>query len=300
MAPAVPYLVTSPSQSTSPAFNLSTLGALPPQQRLLLSGCASCFGELTLPLAHFYERHLAPLPERFWRHTSDDGRALLDALVGASGAHRTGFIAALSRYQLLLEQIRAGTRQRMPKHQLNALYAQANQAWQSLNRQFRSDLQHLAGEARSRRGTVWTDPQRAINIATSGRSSAPIQLTNTADARAIVRFAGGLKHAGSGIVVIDAGVRTTNVISDYKAGKDWQRRAAIETAALGASTAAAATAANAAIAATTIVLGATPVGWVIAIGIGIGAAYLASKYTNDVVTQQTADLYDRKGWFSGW
>lgn len=38
----------------------------------------------------------------------------------------------------------------------------------------------------------------------------------------------------------------------------------------------------------------------IAIGIGIGAAYLASKYTNDVVTQQTADLYDRKGWFSGW
>ena len=82
--------------------------------------------------------------------------------------------------------------------------------------------------------------------------------------------------------------------ADFEQGKDWQKTAVVQTAGLSMGFLAGAAAAKAVTAAViTIGLTATPVGWVIAIGIGIGATYLAAS-TMDSFGQKVAEsIYDR-------
>jgi len=78
--------------------------------------------------------------------------------------------------------------------------------------------------------------------------------------------------------VLDAGIRAGKVHTDYLSGKDWQKRAAVETAGFGLGTALGVCAGGQAVAAgLSIALLATPAGWIFIIGSSIAFGIVAAK-----------------------
>src|SRR5690606_20482848 len=95
---------------------------------------------------------------------------------------------------------------------------------------------------------------------------------NAQEARQLDRLARNIRWAGNGLVAIDAGRRAAGVYQTYQDGGNWQRQASIEATGFGVGGAAGIIAGNGVIAGLTFIgLGATPVGWVILIGVGIAA-----------------------------
>lgn len=294
VVPGTPYWAPTAGMPLTTAPSLGPLVALAPQQRVLLSQAANQFGDLTVPLARFYQQALEPLPAETWQFLADNKRALADAAVGATAGQYDKFVAALTNYKNSLEALRAANQQRLPRSQLVQLEQVVRNNWQRLNSQFRVQLQRLLGEVSARRGTPLSNPQRAINIARSSRNAAALAIETTSEVRAISRFATGLKGAGTGFVILDAGVRANTVYNDYQAGKDWQRSAVVETTSMGFSVATAAVTTDAVIAAgIAIGLCATPVGWVVAIGLGAVAAYFSASAVNGVTANLAGQLYDK-------
>ena len=130
----------------------------------------------------------------------------------------------------------------------------------------------------NKRGNIWSSADRGSNIARSSRNISRLRLTSLSGIRSIRGLEMASDIAGKGIIALDAGIRADSVYNDYKAGKDWQRRAVVETTGFGFGTAA-----GLYVGAKTVALGAGialalgPVGWVILIGVGIGAGYGAGK-----------------------
>ena len=90
----------------------------------------------------------------------------------------------------------------------------------------------------SARGNIWSNAQRGIDTARSARSSAPLQLSSLANIQHLRKLEQGANIAGKAIITLDAGLRIDSVYSDYKAGRNWQRRAVVETTEFGAGSAA--------------------------------------------------------------
>ncbi|UPW19364.1 hypothetical protein M0C34_03545 [Agarivorans sp. TSD2052] len=88
-------------------------------------------------------------------------------------------------------------------------------------------------------------------------------------------------------------------IKNFEQGKDWQKTAVVQTTGVSVGfLAGVATAKVVTSAAITIGLTATPIGWVIAIGLGIGATYLAATQADKWAQYVTSKLYDREGVFN--
>jgi len=84
------------------------------------------------------------------------------------------------------------------------------------------------------------------------------------------------------------------VRAHQEAGKDWQRKAVMETTGFGLGAAAGAFTGSAIISSTVgIALMATPVGWVFVIGTGITAGYFAAKGGDILGKGLSGVVYDR-------
>jgi len=145
----------------------------------------------------------------------------------------------------------------------------------------------------SARGNIWSNAQRGIDTARSARSSAPLQLTSIANIQHLRKLEQGSNIAGKFIIAIDAGIRADNVYNDYKTGKDWQRRAVVETTGFGAGTAAGIAAGGAVVTAGVgIAIAMGPVGWVILIGAGLATGYAAGKVADALGQGFSGLIYD--------
>lgn len=208
--------------------------------------------------------------------------------VNAKEARMSDFGKALYKYQQSLENIYIATRNRAPKLEIIKLSNIAKQAHAFLNEKFTSMLNHFAGKVKAR-GNIWSNPQRGINKAISGRSPAPLQLTSLANIRHLKALEFGSDMFGKSLLALDALVRFDNVLLDKEAGRDWHKRSAMEITGFGAGGAAGGIVGTAVIkGGMGIALAAGPVGWVILIGVGLGAGYVASKI-GDKVGQSLAE-----------
>jgi hypothetical protein len=251
---------------------LNQIQSLPQQAKRNIALMDDMFGGENLQaLADFYQAELAPM--------------LRNESIGAIGAASTAldtrlsnFAKAANKLQDALEKVRIGAQAKYPKAQMMMLEQNARELGKDFNQKFQAEINKYIGRVKSKRGTVYSNADRGINKAKSGRSIKPIQFTSTVDFQNLRAFEMGANVLGKGLIVLDAGIRAGNVHVDYLAGANWQKRAAVETAGFGMGTAAGLWGGGQVVAAGLgVAMLATPVGWVIIIGAAITVGVVAAK-----------------------
>lgn len=218
-------------------------------------------------------------------------------LMGASTsiyAHRIGgFAGSVKDYQSALMEYRQAVKAGSP--QKATAKQKAHTAFQKMQSQFRNELKLVNSQVKARRGTPLTSVERATNIARSSRNATKLNVTSQVQANNLVKFSQHAKFLGNGLAVIDFGGRIGNVHNSFQAGGNWERDMFIESTSFIASAAAGVGAINAGGAALTLLVVATPVGWVglIVGGVAVaGAAAVASIGANEFAKNTSGNLYD--------
>ncbi|QUM85719.1 hypothetical protein [Moritella sp. 28] len=288
---------------------LKQLQFLPPQSRQTISDLNAAYGsDLLLSLSSFYNNEILPLPAQGVEFASNKALPVIKKeSIGFMGAgltavdtRSTQFAKLINEYQKTLETLRAAYKNKLPKFQLMKLEAIAKEAHQTLNQHFQAELRRHMPMGKGRKGSIWSNAQRGIGLAKGAKTDAPLRLHNTNEIAKLGRFSQNVKYAGNGLLFLDAGVRGLDVYSDYNEGKDWQRRLVTETAGFGLGGAAGLYVGQAAAGIATAFLVSTPLGWLVAISIGLAAGYGAAK-VGDAIGKDAAEFaYDTSSnfrWF---
>ncbi|MCR9595246.1 hypothetical protein NB525_14785 [Vibrio alginolyticus] len=213
----------------------------------------------------------------------------------------SNFGKASLKYQNALLDVRTASRSGAQKKELVKLGYRVKEAHSSLNAKFTKELVHYAGRVKSSRGNIWSNPNRAVNIARSGRDITKLHLTSIANIRSIRFLEQSSSIVGKKIIMIDAGVRFNNVRNAKNNGENWQKRAAMEVAGFGASNAAGVwTTSKVIVSGMGVALAAGPFGVVVLIGVGLGAGYAAAKmgdWFGQGLAEKTYETSSKVNWF---
>lgn len=218
-------------------------------------------------------------------------------LMGASTsvyANRVGgFAGAVKDYQAALMEYRQAVTSNSPMK--GAIKQKAHTAFQKMQSQFSNELKVVSGQVTARRGTPLTSADRATNIAKSSRNVAKLNVTSQVQANNLVKLSKQAKFLGNGLAVIDFGGRVGSIHNSYRAGGNWERDLFIESSSFAASAITGTVAVNVGTAALTLLMVATPVGWV---GLIVGGAAVAasaagaSMWVNGQVKDNGGEWYD--------
>jgi hypothetical protein len=168
------------------------------------------------------------------------------------------------------------------------------------NSTFQAEINKYLNRIKNKKGTVYTNAERGIGQAKGSRTIKPIQFTTTAEFKNLRSFETGANILGKGLIVLDAGIRAGKVHTDYLSGKDWQKRAAVETAGFGLGTYAGLVTGSAVIkSGLGIALLATPAGWVFIIGASITVGIIAAKAGDEMGQLAANKSYDFGTWLNG-
>ncbi len=166
---------------------------------------------------------------------------------------------------------------------------------QRLQRAFTHEINVTTGQATSRRGTPITNPQRALNIATSSKTTTKLNISSQVEANNLVRFTKQAKYLGNGLAVIDFGSRAGRVHSSYKEGGGWERKLFIESISFALSAGTGIATVNLGTSAIGFLLVATPVGWVGLITGGLAVAATSAALSigvNSTIKENSGAWYD--------
>jgi hypothetical protein len=282
-----------PDQDPMGALSLSMLSGLSGKAKVKLAQAADQMGDATIAISEFYNQN-------FLNSTVSDWQSVTGAGMGAMATRTNNFIGLLEQYQAKLMEISRAAKSKAPRAQVSMLEKQAKQLLSSLNGKFKSEMKHFVTKTQSSRGTPMTNAQRAINIAKSSRTTRSLQVADLQQARNLAKFANGLQRVGKGLVVLDVASRVGTVLDAKDKGQNWQKLAAQETTGMSLGIAAGSIASTVVIGSLTIALAATPVGWVIAIGVGLTVGVAAGMAGNSVgkgLSGMVYDLSDDASWF---
>jgi hypothetical protein len=226
-------------------------------------------------------------------------------LIGASTsvyANRIGgFAGAVKEYQDALMAFRAAINSNSASKALAK--QKVIRAFQNLQIRFRHELNAINSSVKAQRGTPLSSSTRATNIARSSRNVAKLNVTSQIQANNLVKFAQHAKFLGNGLAVIDFTSRVGNVHNEYKSGGEWERKLFIESSSFAVSALTGTAVVNVGAAALSLIVVATPIGWVglIVGGVAVaGTAVAASIGMNNVVKSNSGGVYDSiMKWISG-
>lgn len=294
-----PYLVSLPASRESLSLYhqvRATTGAYHSR----IAHFSEQYGAYALPLAEFYTERLLPIQNELLRYTRENAIGLVNAALETPGQRAEGFAGAIRAYQDTLLKVRRAKLDKLPGPEQARLAQQARTACEHMNRRFRAELEYYKGRwAHASRGSALSNPQRALNQARDARTPKPITFSDSHQVMRLTRFAHVARIAGRGLLVLDVGLRTQKVVEDPEAGADWQRTATIETVGLSFGFLSGYGASYAVAGGLGLLLGATPVGWVIMIAGGITAGYLAGSQMDRKAKEFASQIYDRTGPFAG-
>lgn len=232
---------------------------------------------------------------------SQMSKKLMDYNVGMLGASTSiyanrlgGFAGAVKEYQGALMGYRQAVHSGSSSKVAAKLNAQA--AFTKLQSHFRLELGSVNAGVKAKRGTPLTSVERATNIARSSRDVTSLRIADQAQARNLVKFTQHAKLLGNGLAVIDFGGRIGNIHNSYQTSGEWERELFIESSSFAASAATGIATAKVGAAALTLLVAATPVGWVgLVIGGAVvaGAAAAATMGTNHIVKEDAGGVYDK-------
>ncbi|WP_226668698.1 hypothetical protein [Microbulbifer aggregans] len=277
-----PYLLNS--HSDSQGKRIQTLLA-PPQVARSVTDLSLTFGEdNTIAIAAMMDQ------------LRDYNIALTGASTSVYGERITGFAESVKRYQAALLTYRDAKQSRAANQA--QLKQQAHNAFDRMQAQFRAELNAATSHIRSRRGTPLTSAERGINIASSSRSVAKLQLSNEIQAHKLVKFSQYTKVLGNGLAVIDFGSRIGKIHNSYQADGDWERDLFVESSTFAAGATAGLITAKVGSAALIFTLALTPVGWAGLVVIAGGALVAASTagatiYATNKTQKNAGSTYDR-------
>jgi hypothetical protein len=206
----------------------------------------------------------------------NESNGILGAGLTAAGKRNTDFVRQITAYKDSLESLRNASINKQPKAKLLLLQDQINRTHKTLNTTFNAELQRYMPKA-GKKGTVWSSATRGAGLARGARTDAPINLTNTQEVAKLKNLGRGITVAGNGLLILDAGFRVNKVLAEKEKGADWQRKMVKETAGFGLGGAAGIAIGELAVTTASMFLASTPVGWIVIIGVGLTAGYLASK-----------------------
>ena len=217
--------------------------------------------------------------------------------IGAStsvyGQRLKGFGEVVKQYQDALMDYRAAMQNNNRSSARVLARQRAVTAFQKMQMGFKHEMSAVtSGIKAGRRGLPLTNVNRGINIARSSRNVATLNISSRVQASQLARFGSQAKFLGNGLILIDVGSRVGNIHTSYKAGENWERELFIESSSFGLSAIVGTYAVNAGV---TILLAASPVGWVVLIAGGLavaGAAAGASMGMNSIVKENAGSWYD--------
>jgi hypothetical protein len=285
-----PYLLSSLTNDNAHVY--SQIRAMPPQQHRIISHTVDQHGEYTWPLVEFYCERLLPFQNAVIQHIKNNPTDAGGALVELPGHRATSFEGALMAYQNALLAVRQGKLDRRPAAQQATMADRARAAFKYLQERYAVELKRYQSRSQPRRGTALRDPERGIRQARSSRTAKAITFSNTRQVQYLQRFTKGARIAGRGLLVLDAGIRINRVRETYDQGGDWARTATVETVGMGFGFAAGYATTLAVAGLGTLFLAATPVGWMIMIGAGITAGYMAATAFDVFGKDLAGKLYD--------
>lgn len=246
-------------------------------------------------ISDFYQAEIAPLARK-------ERIGAIGAASTALDTRLSNFAKAANKLKEALEKVREGAKAKLPKHKMMVLEENVRTLSKDFNSKFQAEINKYVNRVKNKKGTVYTNAQRGIDIAKSGRTVKPIQFTSTTAFQNLRSFETGANFLGKSLIMLDAGVRAGDVHVDYLSGKDWQKRAAVEAAGFGFGTAAGIFAGQTVVSSAAglgVALLATPVGWVIIIGAAITVGIVAAK-GGDWFGQLAANKsYDFGTWLNG-
>lgn len=260
------------------------------QSRRNIAGMLRDFGSETLLAISDFQAQVIPF-------LANNTHGLVGSGATSVQARSSKFVALASKYEVALKDIRAAHKSGTPKYHMVALEQKALAIFKELQVKYQAELQRFMNTNRaSRRGTVWSNPNRGVHIAKSARHSTKLDISSTAEFKKIKYIESTGRWLGNGMILLDGVFRANSVYNDYRNGDDWQRSLSAELASFGASTTvgiATGTFITTHLAASTLLM-LTPFGWVVAIGLGLVAGFVMSIGTNTLVKKTTENIYDRK------
>jgi len=224
-------------------------------------------------IADFYQAELAPMAHK-------ESIGAIGAASTALDTRLSNFAKSANKVKEALEKVREGSQAKLPRHKMIVLEENVRTLTKDFKSKFQAELNKYVNRVKNKKGTVYTNAQRGINKAKSSRTIKPIQFTSTTAFQNLRSFEWGANVLGKSLIALDAGVRAGNVHVDYLSGKNWEKRAAVETTSFGTSAIFGIAAGQATVTAASglgIALLATPVGWVIIIGAAITVGIIAAK-----------------------
>lgn len=227
-------------------------------------------------------------------------KTLQDYNVGVIGASTSvyanrigGFAGAVKKYQDALLAYREAAKSNAPSKMLAK--DKALKAFQELQVKFRHELNAINAGVKAKRGTPLSSATRATNIAQSSRNASKLNVTSQIQANNLVRFTRHAKFLGNGLAVIDFSSRVGRIHNSYRFGGNWERDLFIESSSFVASAVTGSIAVSAGSTALSLLMVATPIGWVglIVGGLAVaGTAAAASMAMNSAVQNNSGDWYD--------
>jgi hypothetical protein len=218
-------------------------------------------------------------------------------LMGASTslyANRVGgFVGSVKNYQLALLEYRQTVKGKSSSKL--AAKKKAKLAFEKMQNSFRHEVRAVTSQVKSGRGTPMTNFKRGADIARSSRSIAKLDLMNPVQTNNLVKFTQHAKFLGNGLAIIDFGSRVGNIHNSFKSGANWERELFIESSSFTLSAAAGIGVVNAGGAALTLLMVATPVGWVglIVGGLAVaGTAAATAIKVNNITKSSSGSWYD--------
>ncbi|GEB73180.1 hypothetical protein PC2016_3780 [Pseudoalteromonas carrageenovora] len=272
---------------------LRQFSLLPAQSKRNIAGMLRDFGSETLLAISDFQAQVIPFLE-------SNTHAIVGSGATSIEARSSKFVDLAIKYEASLKDIRAAHKSGMPKYHMVALEQKALAIFKDLQVKYQAELQRFMNTNRaSRRGTVWSNPDRGVHIAKSARHSSKLDISSTAELNKIKRLENNARWLGYGMIAVDAVVRGVSVYSDYKNGGNLQRSISTELASFGAATATGIYVGTVTTTALSSLLMLTPYGWVIALGVGLYVGFAASNEMSKFMKQTSENIYDRKPIFEG-
>lgn len=261
---------------------------LPAQSRRNIAGMLRDFGSETLLAISDFQAQVIPF-------LANNTHGLVGSGATSVQARSSKFVALASKYEVALKDIRAAHKSGTPKYHMVALEQKALAIFKELQVKYQAELQRFMNTNRaSRRGTIWSNPNRGVHIAKSARHSTKLDISSTAEFKKIKYIENTGRWLGNGMILLDGAFRANSVYNDYRNGDDWQRSLSTELASFGASTASGIFLGSITTTALSSILMLTPYGWIVAIAVGLYVGFETSLFINNNTKKITENIYDRK------
>jgi hypothetical protein len=273
---------------------MNRLRTIDPRTQCTIADINASFGsEMLVALSGFHEGKVKPLLMALNNYAQNESPGWSGAAATATQSRLDSFGKAVIKHHVALNKLHQGFTAKLPRIEITRLENTVKSTVKALNTSFQTELNKYYPHSAGRRGTIMTNADRAIGMAKGAKTYQPLNISNGAQFSKVLNFSKAANYAGKGALIFDAGIRVKGVRADKAAGRDWQRRAVMETTGFGLGAAAGAITGSAIITSTVgIALMATPVGWVFVIGAGITAGYFMAKGFDTIGKGAAGYAYD--------